>query len=165
MHELRPGPGLWKYALARLTRALACHQFRDAFVSMLRYIELKTGFRDNGPAWIGRVTLSNSGATVYFNGRALTRAKGRGISGNHFDVESGDEFWISRPKKNGEDRRRGCSARILIEAAVVDEYVALRNLTALDSALYEVTNSIVQTDTARFHAIENRRHTIASHDL
>ncbi len=36
---------------------------------MLRYIELKTGYNDNGPAWIGRVKLSGSGKTIYFNGR------------------------------------------------------------------------------------------------
>ncbi|MBK8336894.1 MAG: hypothetical protein IPL03_09970 [Sterolibacteriaceae bacterium] len=49
---------------------------------MLRYIELKSGFGDSGPAWIGRVTLSRSKTTVYFNGRALKRTKGGGVSGN-----------------------------------------------------------------------------------
>jgi len=27
------------------------------------YIELKTGYQDNGPAWIGRVEFSQSGRT------------------------------------------------------------------------------------------------------
>ena len=40
---------------------------------MLKYIELKTGYNDNGPAWIGRVKVSKSGCTLYFNGRALKR--------------------------------------------------------------------------------------------
>jgi len=31
------------------------------------YIELKTGYSDNGPAWIGRVRYSKSGRTIYFN--------------------------------------------------------------------------------------------------
>ena len=28
---------------------------------MVRYIELKTGYTDDGPAWIGRVRMSRSG--------------------------------------------------------------------------------------------------------
>ena len=28
---------------------------------MLKYIELKTGYNDDGPAWIGRVKASKSG--------------------------------------------------------------------------------------------------------
>ena len=38
---------------------------------MLKYIELKSGYNDNGPAWIGRVQQSRTGRTVYFNGMAL----------------------------------------------------------------------------------------------
>jgi hypothetical protein len=73
-------------------------------MSMLRYIELKSGYGDSGPAWIAKVKLSRSKTTVYFNGCALKKAKGGGISGNYFDLESGEEFWISGIKKNGEDR-------------------------------------------------------------
>ena len=43
---------------------------------MLRYIELKSGYNDDGPAWIGYVKLSRSGRTVYFNGRALKQGTG-----------------------------------------------------------------------------------------
>jgi hypothetical protein len=39
----------------------------------LRYIELKSGHADNGPAWIGYVKYSQTGRTVYFNGRGLLR--------------------------------------------------------------------------------------------
>ena len=41
---------------------------------MLKYIEQKTGYADNGFAWIARVKLSKSGRTVYFNGKALNTA-------------------------------------------------------------------------------------------
>jgi hypothetical protein len=47
---------------------------------MLRYIELKTGYNDNGPAWIGRIRLSKSSQTVYFNGKAFKRGSA-GASG------------------------------------------------------------------------------------
>ena len=40
----------------------------DVSAGMLRYIELKTGHDDNGPAWIARVKLSKSKRTIYFNG-------------------------------------------------------------------------------------------------
>ena len=56
---------------------------------MLRYIELKTGYDENGPAWIGRVRTSRSGQTVYFNGRALKRD---GLPGNYYDLESNDIY-------------------------------------------------------------------------
>jgi hypothetical protein len=41
---------------------------------MIRYIELKSGYHDDGPAWIARVLVSKSGRTVYFNGKALKRS-------------------------------------------------------------------------------------------
>ena len=33
----------------------------------LMYIELKTGYSDDGPAWIGYVKTSKSKKTIYFN--------------------------------------------------------------------------------------------------
>jgi len=38
----------------------------------IRYIELKTG-NDNGPAWIGKVKLSKTGRTIYFNDKAFRK--------------------------------------------------------------------------------------------
>lgn len=38
--------------------------------SKIMYIELKTGYSDNGPAWIGMVEFSKSGKTVYFDNKA-----------------------------------------------------------------------------------------------
>jgi hypothetical protein len=32
----------------------------------IMYVELKSGFSDDGPAWIGKVKFSKSGQTVYF---------------------------------------------------------------------------------------------------
>ena len=58
----------------------------------------------NGPAWIARVKLSKSGRIVYFNGKALKRAIGGGISGNHVDLQTGEEYWVSGVKKDGLDR-------------------------------------------------------------
>jgi hypothetical protein len=76
-------------------------------VKLLRYVELKSGHSDNGPAWVGYVTPSKTGRTLYFNGRGLMKLKRqrRGDSGgNYVDMETGESFWVSGVKKNGEDR-------------------------------------------------------------
>jgi hypothetical protein len=46
---------------------------------MLKYVELKTVYEDNGPAWVGFVTRSKTGRTAYFNGRALKKMGGSGV--------------------------------------------------------------------------------------
>jgi hypothetical protein len=56
---------------------------------MFRYIELKTGYDDNGPAWIGRAKRSRSGQTVYFNGCTFKRA---GLRGTYIDRETREEY-------------------------------------------------------------------------
>jgi hypothetical protein len=67
------------------------------------YIESKA-HGDRGEARIGRVTFSKTGATLYYGGSSFRRLRGRGIRGNYFDVRSGDEYWISGPKRDGSDR-------------------------------------------------------------
>ena len=47
-------------------------EYRTKFYN-IRYIELKTGFSDRGPAWIGKVVFSKSGQTIYFNGLLCCR--------------------------------------------------------------------------------------------
>jgi hypothetical protein len=88
-------------------RSLMCHTLN---VNFLRYIELKSGYSDDGPAWIGYVQESKSGRTLYFNGRGLMKLKGqrRGDSGgNYVDMENGESFWVSGVKKDGQDRHLG----------------------------------------------------------
>jgi len=124
----------------------------------LRYIELKSGHSDNGPAWIGYVTLSKTGRTLYFNGRGLMKLKGqrRGdMGGNYVDMETGQSFWISGVKKNGEDRHWAGSGKILVEAAAVSEYLKTVGAKALDKSRHELANSIRQTDVERLSAVAN----------
>lgn len=122
----------------------------------LLYIELKSGHGDSGPAWIGRATLSKSGRTVYFNGRALKRLGGQGIAGNHFCLETGDEYWVSGVKKDGCDRHRAGGGTVMIDARVVAEYLAFRGLSQLDSTCHRVVSDIRDTDITKFHDLENR---------
>ncbi len=70
----------------------------------LMYIELKTGFSDDGPAWIGYVGTSKTGKTIYFNNHAFQRYVGAGS--NYFDIETREEYWITGIKKIGRNRLR-----------------------------------------------------------
>ena len=120
--------------------------------SVLRYVELKSGYSDNGPAWIGYVKQSKTGRTLYFNGRGLMKLKGqrRGESGgNYIDMETGESFWVSGVKKNGRDRHWTGSGKVLVEAAAVAEHLETIKAITLDTSRYKVTNSIRQTDIER----------------
>ena len=122
----------------------------------LLYIELKSGHEDRGPAWIGMATLSRTGRTVYFNGRAMKRLCGQGISGNHYCLETGDEYWVSGPKKDGCDRHWAGSGPIMVEARVVAEYLSFRGLTQLDPKHHSTTSEISSADISKFNDIENK---------
>ena len=124
---------------------------------VLKYLELKSGYNDNGPAWIGRVHLSKSGRTIYFNGKAFKRAIGGGISGNHFDVESGEEYWISGIKKDGRDRHWAGSGKITIESTAVAEYLEVTGQSRLDTRRFQVSEELQATDPSQFHNLENEK--------
>ena len=92
-------------------------------MTTIKYIELKTGYNDNGPAWIGKVKISRSGNTIYFNDHAFEKCNG--ISGNFIDIETGDEYWISGIKKNGENRHWAGSDKIIIDSKIISEYLEI----------------------------------------
>lgn len=108
----------------------------DAMKPQLVYVELKTGYNDNGPAWIGIASFSKTGRMIYFNGKAFQ--KGSNVKGNHFDVVTGDEYWISGIKKDGSNRHWAGSGKIQIDKAVVDQYLALTNQTTLTKSMFEI---------------------------
>ena len=127
-------------------------------MKLLRYIELKSGHSDNGPAWIGYVTSSKTGRTLYFNGRGLMKLKGqrRGASGgNYSDMETGESFWVSGVKKNGEDRHWAGSGKVLIDAAALPDYLEAIGAKTLNTSRCEVTHSICQTDIERLSRLAN----------
>ena len=93
--------------------------------SRIMYIELKSGYADNGPARIGRVTFSKTGRTIYYGKLKLRRIKGGGTGSNYVDVETGDEYWISGVKENRQDRHWAGSGSVRIDADARDEYEAI----------------------------------------
>jgi hypothetical protein len=88
----------------------------------LRYVELKTGFNDNGPATISWVTFSKTGRTVYYKDKQLQRIRGGGFPGNYYDVETGDDYWVSGVKRDGQDRHWAGSGDVVIDEDAKDEY-------------------------------------------
>jgi hypothetical protein len=74
----------------------------------------------------------------------------RGESGgNYVDMETGESFWISGVKKNGEDRHWAGSGKVLVEAAALSEYLHTIGAETLDKAKLEVTHTICETDIMR----------------
>jgi hypothetical protein len=69
----------------------------------IMYIESKAGSL-NGPARIGRVTFSKSGSSLTYGGRTFLTLNGHGFKANYSDIETGEEYWISGPRKDGRDR-------------------------------------------------------------
>jgi hypothetical protein len=103
---------------------------------------------------------SQTGRTLYFNGRGLMKLKGqrRGESGgNYVDMETGESFWVSGVKTNGKDRHWAGSGKVLVEAAAVAEYLKTIKANTLDTSRCEVTNSIGQTDIKRLSDLANSR--------
>lgn len=85
------------------------------------YIEDK-GLGLTGPARIGRVTFSRTGDTIYYAGKAFQSLKGQGFKANYFDVETGNHYWISGPKKDGSDALYATNVRTPIDEDVLEEY-------------------------------------------
>ena len=85
------------------------------------YIEDKSGGLV-GPARIGRVTFSKTGRSIYYQGRTFQSLKGLGFKANYHDLETGDPFWISGPKRDGGDALYGGSTPIAIDEDVREEY-------------------------------------------
>ena len=124
---------------------------------MLKYVELKSGYSDNGPAWIGRVMLSKSRQTIYFNGKALKRSSRGGVKGNHFDIETREEYWISGVKKDGADRHWAGRGKVFIEKSAVVEYLELTGANALDRKRLQVIPDLPPPDPKEFTQSENER--------
>ncbi len=89
--------------------------------SRIMYIECKSGGLV-GPARIGRVTFSKTGSTIYYDGKSFQSLNGQGFKANYFDVETGEHYWISGPKRNGQDSLYATNVKPEIDADVHEEY-------------------------------------------
>jgi hypothetical protein len=66
------------------------------------YMENKGGEALMGEARIGKVKFSKTRKSIHYDGKTFVRISG--FKENYKETESGDYYWISGCKKNGEDR-------------------------------------------------------------
>lgn len=92
-----------------------------ATAGRIMYIERKAGAL-TGSARIGRVTFSKTGRTLYYRDQRFKSLKGAGFKSNYYDVDSGEDYWISGPKRNGGDRLYGGRSPVEIDKDVREEY-------------------------------------------
>jgi len=85
------------------------------------YVEDKSEGLEGG-ARIGRVYFSKSGKTLYYRGQKFQSLKGSGYKANYFEVESGDHYWISGPRKDQNDRLYGGNRDVEIDKDIYEEY-------------------------------------------
>jgi len=120
----------------------------------IRYIELKSGFSDNGPAWIAKVKLSKSGNTLYFNNKAFRRC--RGVSGNYYDIETREEYWISGVKKDGSDRHWSGHGKASIQRVAIKDYLEITGQRLVDSKRFDIVDIVEEYPIERINELENR---------
>lgn len=85
----------------------------------IMYIEFK-GTGVTGPARIGRVSYSKTGRTLIYRGKTFKPF--RGFKANYVEIDSGDEYWISGPRRDGVDGLYGRGQPVEIDEDVREEY-------------------------------------------
>jgi hypothetical protein len=85
------------------------------------YIESKADSL-NGSARIGRVTFSKTMRTLYYRGRSFQSLKGAGFKENYLDTKTNEPFWISGPRRDGQDRLYVSNLPVEIDDDVREEY-------------------------------------------
>ncbi len=87
----------------------------------IMYVQLKTGYdSDRGPAWIALVSFSKSWRTLTFHGRRLRRVARMAFANadaNFYDVETGDRYWVSGPRRDRRDGRHSSLQPVVDEEA------------------------------------------------
>lgn len=89
--------------------------------SRIMYLERKAGAL-TGEARIGRVTFNRTGRTVFYRGQTFRRIVGGGLKWNYRDEATGEEYWISGPKRRGGDRMYGSELPVPIDEEIRAEY-------------------------------------------
>ena len=95
----------------------------------LIYVELTNGFNHDEKAEIGFGYYNRTRSTIYFNGRIL--GKGKSIVGNFVDIETGEDYWVSGTKKNGQNRHWTGQGKIHIDKIAISEYLHHTNQISL----------------------------------
>jgi hypothetical protein len=75
-----------------------------------------------GPARIGRVFYNKRGCTSRYGEKEFQSLKGRGLKSNYREINTGDEYWISGPRRDGADRLYVSNIAVDIDEDVREEY-------------------------------------------
>jgi hypothetical protein len=59
--------------------------------------------RGRGPGRIARVRLSKTGRTIFYGDIELASLGGRGYKANYINCATNEEYWVSGPRKDGQD--------------------------------------------------------------
>ena len=124
-------------------------------INDLMYIELKTGYSDDGPAWIGYVKTSKSKKSIYFNDHAFQ--KNIGTYSNYIDIENGDEYWISGLKRAESNRHWAGHGKIMIDRRAIGEYLSLIGEEILPLNLFEVVDIEDRFPIERVNELSNEK--------
>jgi hypothetical protein len=69
---------------------------------------------------IGRVRLSKTGRTLYYGDVVLGSLAGSGYKANFFDLATHDGYWVSGPRRDGQDTLY--PGVVEIDEYVIEEY-------------------------------------------
>jgi hypothetical protein len=119
-----PGTLLSVFPYLRNAMAIALEERHDMTrqATRIMYVECKATNDHRGRASIRRVRYSKSGRSIRIGGMILQSCRGAGIYGNYVNPETEIEYWISGPKKNGQDRHWVGGGPVYVEPDVQDEY-------------------------------------------
>ncbi len=132
------------------------YNIKETLRTELKYIELKSGSSDNGTAWIGLVSFSKSGKTVYFDGKGFQTLDGTGREGgNYYEIGTGNEYWISGVKKDMSDRHKFGGGKIFVEKRILNDYLQIIGRTELPKTGYGLTEVDTKKPTERINDLEN----------
>ena len=91
-----------------------------SYPSRIMYIEYKGDL--HGFARIGRVAFTRTGATLRYGNKSFQSLKGNGFKANYYDIDTGEHYWISGPRKDGTDRLYKSDWPVEIDEDIREEY-------------------------------------------
>lgn len=87
----------------------------------IMYIEHK-GNNLTGTSRIGKIRFSKTKKSIHYLGKTFQTLKGRGFKANYYDIETGEKYWISGCKKDGNDKLYGERTPVYIDEDIQEEY-------------------------------------------
>ena len=90
------------------------------------YIEEKSGVASL-EANIGQVFLSKTGKTLKYKDLELQSLNGHGYKANYFNIETGEHYWVSKCRKDGNDGLY--KTKVFVNEEIREEYwSSIRNM-------------------------------------